>query len=270
MWELLGMPVGTQHIISPFREEKLPSCSFYEYNNQMHLKDWGTGYTYTWYAAAVILGKLNDVLTRYVHTPQVITTTLRYVTYKIAKRDFNEDDIKFWAPSPIRLISAYNVYPINAYATYENDVLAYTTRAYKYHYAFIHDSCVKLYAPFNQPKWLGNVRAETVSRPLIIGYNDKPKILCTSLKDAATLTTLTRGKYIGYSYQSEKYTPLLLEPNTIAYIADNDATGLTSAKIIAHKFNIPVFIFQQAKDVYQAVKDGYTLSDLTKILDVQL
>ena len=125
----------------------------------------------------------------------------------------------------------------------------------------------KIYKPLDDTgynKWrsTGNGSRE---HPVIQGLkqldDNKEHICISSLKDAMHLTALDLG-VDGYAYNSESFIPNSLEPNTIAYFADNDDPGLEQAKKMNDKLKVPIIYLH--KDT--GCKD---LSDLLKMYDLK-
>tara|TARA_R110001583_G_scaffold157091_3_gene309030 strand:+ start:6273 stop:7241 length:969 start_codon:yes stop_codon:yes gene_type:complete len=265
---------------SELREDRKPSASVVNYNNNLLYKDFGHpehtfncfgyvqfkyGITFTdalvkissdFNLRLAITNGATQSKTPKLYGKQIVDKKVTIIKIKV--RDWDTNDANFWKPFNIskKILCTFVVKPISYYWINENRFKAKTPT-----YAFRFNNKFKIYAPYETDiKWFSNTNKE-----IIQGYNQLPEkgnilYITSSLKDIMSLYAM---QLHAVAFQSEMQMPSKLQMQVlqerfkkIVIFYDNDPPGQTMAKEICRVYqldNLCIPSDWNAKDISDAI-----------------
>lgn len=269
--------------LSPLYKDTKPSCSIFNTdNNNLMLKDFGTGevynifnfikakYNITFNEVLNVIS--NDFNLRKVHydvkpkeyeglsVEEKLLLKPSRTNIIIEKQPYNYTDFSYWTglfKIPLTILEKYNVYSCKTVWLYKNDrIIRFDYRKSNpiYAYEFKNNGIIsyKIYFPLadKKHKWLNNCNDSIIQGYDQLSINANPKILTKSLKDVMCYRVLG---YDAIALQSE--TNRLPEKLNVIVNYDNDDEGRKGTDRLVNEYGFKYFYIDEAKDLSDYIKD---------------
>lgn len=279
--------------LSPLYKDTRPSCSIFSTtDNNLMLKDFGTGQTYNIFSFVGTKYGINfketlDVIAndfglrkiQYSVTPKEyknlsieegLLLKPSKTTITIEKQAYNYTDYDYWTNTfkiPLTILESYNVHSCKSVYLYKTDKVIrfdYKKNSPIYAYEFVHDGNIsyKIYFPLHPEKrfrFLFGGTKDNIEGFDQLDWHGDILILTKSLKDCMAYRVFG---YNAISLQGETNTltqslvdKLLSRYNRIIVNYDNDEEGIKNTNKIVERYKFKFFYIDEAKDLSDYIRD---------------
>ena len=250
----LGIPIKKGLFISPIRDDKRPTCSFFRgQSGNLYFKDFATGqcltfigvvmakYDCTYHTALKIIAKDFGYIQNSLKPAVVIKNQPKFEGEKetfiqVEIKDFTESELKWWESFGITedILKKYKIFSIKTVFLNGNINSQSTQHSPIYGYYFGKKGSIeqwRLYFPKRKTfRFLGNVSTKTIQGFKQLPETGKLLIITKSMKDVCLLSALGIPAIAPNSetqFISEKVLSELKERfKHIALLYDSDLTGV--------------------------------------------
>jgi hypothetical protein len=268
IFERYGVPVVSHKFVSPLRESKSETCSFFYKNGVLYIHDFAREtincfylvkekFQCSFFEALLIIANDFGLQTTNIERKPLIKEysieTKEKVSYQICKKDFTESELEFWNLSDWKAtqqeLNKYEIYSISDLFINNNHFKGNLENVFAYR---LTRKEFQIYFP------KATDRAKRFRSSISIGIFGKkhlrkePVIICKSYKDFF-YTQISGFNSVcvireNYRFTPEEITYLKRFSEEIYIYFDNDSTGLENAFREAEKWNLKAIFNTEEKD----------------------
>lgn len=284
MLKYLGLNSLEDSFVSPFREDKHPTCSLYRNSKgYLYFKDFGNGdhlncfgvvmklYNCDYMTALNIIYtdfNLNTVSNKVIRNFVTTVDKKQDKKIQIEPRKFNKEDLNWWGKFGIseKILISYNVFACKT--VFLNNEIAFTDEYQKIYgyYGGISNSLERWRIYFPEKKslrFIGNWDKNLIQGFNQLQYNTNFIVITKSMKDVMCLRGLGIEAVAPNSETSflpvSIYKKLKSKYKYIIVFYDNDYAGISNMNKIRRDFPELIYIFIPRKYNAKDISDFYSL-----------
>lgn len=268
IFERYGVPIVSHKFVSPLRESKSETCSFFYKNGTLYIHDFAREtincfhlvkekFQCSFFEALLIIADDFGLQTANIERKPLVKDysieTKEKVTYQICKKDFTKKELEFWNlldwEANQKQLNQYEIYSISDLFINENHYKGNLENVFAYR---LGKKDFQIYFPESKDR---SKRFRTSCSIGIFGkqyLKKEPVIICKSYKDFF-YTQISGFNSVcvireNYKFTQEEITYLKRFSEEIYLYWDNDSVGIFNAEKECEKWNLKAIFNTEEKD----------------------